>query len=200
MLEKAKNPIAPQGSQSLTPSSTQPSAEKFRQAKAATARLLANWPESHREGPEYLAALTACLAHLDAEEIEALIHPATGLATRLKYLPTPADVAGFLAPMRAHKARMAERARRDREIEAFMQKETGPEIPPERRKEIVRNALGYDPEGKGRPGANGPVVDLPEGYSGSSIPDAPPSRELLALLEAEAKERATQRKRPVGES
>jgi len=181
MLEQLKNQLAPPGSRLLTPSLTQPSAEKFRQAKAATARLLANWPESHREGPEYLAALTACLAHLDDQETEALIHPATGLATKLKFLPTPADVHQFLKPMRDRREWLAARQRRDREVEAFMRPDHRPEIPAERRREIVRAALGYDPSRLGAERME--RQELPADYRGSEIPDAPPSPYLLDLLE-----------------
>lgn len=55
-----------------------------------------------------------------------------------------------------------------------------PPIPPERRKQIVVDALGYDPLNPQK--VYRTITPLPDDYAGSSLPAIPASQELIDLV------------------
>jgi hypothetical protein len=58
-------------------------------------------PETNIENPDYTAEMVEVLSHLTPDEHQALTEPRDGLQTVSRYLPTPADVHGFLRDRRA---------------------------------------------------------------------------------------------------
>lgn len=164
--------------------SMRPNADKLKSARTAAEKLLSSYPESGRENHGYVVRLVEAIAWLTQAEIDEVMHPRTGLATVCKYLPTPADIHGFL------KARRAERERflpAPSAWPAFTHDEppAGWQPDPERRKAFIRATLGYNPAT--RRGTVGladavPIGDIPASATALRSPARPVSDELKALL------------------
>lgn len=108
--------------------------------------LLAARPDTGREEPDYLAAMVKTLSWLTPEEHAWLTHPREGLHTLCKFLPTPADVHEFL---RARRARLEAVQPAPTTYRRLAAEESGPwdqETDYERKRRVVREALGYNPE------------------------------------------------------
>lgn len=146
--------------------------------------LLKARPDTGKEAPEYLAEMVKSLSWLTPEEHGWLTHPREGLQTVLKFLPTPADVHEFL---RAKRARL-EAARPAPTTYRRLAEESGPwdrETDFERKKRVVRECLGYNPDARGAPAKR--VLEVPSEDEVRNLrlktPAAPPSAYLIAQLE-----------------
>ena len=139
------------------------------------------------ENSKYLAEMVECLAWLTPEELSWLIHPRTGLQTVLKFLPTPADVHTFIRETRARKEQFVPAATSYRKIENNPDAPWNRETDVERKKRMVREALGYDPDKGGVPGKRTltPATAEEIGNLRLTTPAAPPTPQLIAKLEAE---------------
>lgn len=121
------------------------------QARSLTKKLIAAFPDYGKAPPDYLVALTECLTWLSPDEMAALAHPRTGLATVCKYLPTPADVHEFLRNREA-KANQFKPAPTNYPRLGTADAIPDPRPPTlEERKTAVMRALGYDPQRKSVP-------------------------------------------------
>lgn len=112
--------------------------------------LLKARPETGKEDPDYLAALVESLAWLTPEEHAWLTSPREGLHTVLKYLPTPADVHEFIREKRAR----LEAVKPAQTTYRRLNEEHGPwdqETDYERKKRVVAELLGYNPDEVGKP-------------------------------------------------
>lgn len=119
-------------------------------------RLLKGRPATDREDPQYLAGMIEHLSYLTDEELAWITHPRDGLHTVCKFLPTPADVAEFLKAKR-EAANLSFRNPEPTGAYAYFTPDREDDKPlpkseKERRAEIVRQALGYNPLDKYRAG------------------------------------------------
>lgn len=147
--------------------------------------LLKARPENGKEDPDYIVAMVESLSWLTPEEHGWLTHPRTGLQTVCKFLPTPADVHEFLRERRAKLEAVLPAATTYRRLN----EETGPwdqETDYERKKRVVRELLGYDPDRR-QPPRREPVVPTEDELRNLKLKTspAPPSRYLIAKLEAD---------------
>lgn len=158
----------------------------MRKATATMQSLLKGRPDTGREDPAYVAGMVETLAFLTDEERAWLTHPREGLHTVCKFLPTAADVHEFL------------RAKREK-IDTFkpahtayrrLSEDKGPwdqETDAERKARVVRDLLGYNPQDRGKPQKRDLVPPSAEDLANLKLktPPAPPSKYLIAKLEAE---------------
>lgn len=72
----------------------------MRRAAEALKILLVGRPDYGKESPSYTAGITDTLAWLSDQELAWLTDPREGLHTVCQFLPTPADVHGFLKAKR----------------------------------------------------------------------------------------------------
>ena len=145
--------------------------------------LLKGRPDTSVENPKYLAEMVECLAWLSREELSWLVDPRTGLHTTLKYLPTPADVHGFIREAKTRKEQFAPAATSWRKIEDDPDAPWNRETDASRKARVVQQLLGYNPEKR----AERRVVS-PEAYSSKlelKTPVAPVSDQLKELLRAQ---------------
>lgn len=150
--------------------------------------LLKGRPDTGREDPAYVAGMVESLSWLTDEERGWISHPRDGLHTVCKFLPTAADVHGFIRDKRARMEASRPGATTYRRLGA----ESGPwdkETDYERKARIVRELLGYNPSPAGcqvepkrgqTPPTTQDMTDLT-----LKTPPAPPSRYLIAQLEAD---------------
>lgn len=146
--------------------------------------LLKARPETGKEEPEYLAAMVQSLAWLTPEEHGWLTHPREGLQTVCKFLPTPADVHEFLRAKRSRLEAVQPAPTTYRRLE----EETGPweqETDFERKKRLVRELLGYDPNNRSAPAKRELTPPSDEELRNLKLktPPAPVSRFLIEALE-----------------
>jgi hypothetical protein len=153
--------------------------------------LMRGRPDYGRETTEYAVGITETLSWLTDEEIEWITDPREGLHTigeYSKFLPQPNDIHDFL---RAKRARI-EAARPARTTYRRLNADSGPwdkETDYERKARVVRELLGYNPS----PGAHRTepkrelVPPTEEDLKNLRLktPPAPPSKYLIAMLEAE---------------
>ena len=99
--------------------------------------------------------MAECLASLTPEEFSVVTNLSTGIATVSKYLPSVADIHEFLR---------REQARHEQYQPHTFYKKLEPldvEQPPlERRKQVVKEVLGYDPQNR-RGRGMGPEFAMP---------------------------------------
>jgi hypothetical protein len=164
-----------------------PSPEQLEAARRTTKRLIAGFPDYGKAPPDYLVALTECLAHLTPQEHAAVNDPRTGLATVCKYLPTPGDVHEFLRNREAKENQFKPAAT------SYPRLGTADGVPDprpptlEERRAVVMRALGYDPQRKHSKPPRGPLVpptaaDFEDVRSKAKTPDAPLSEPFKAWL------------------
>lgn len=164
-----------------------PTAEQLLIGTEALQFLMKGRPDTNAENSKYLAEMVECLAWLSPEELSWLVHPRTGLQTTLKYLPTPADVHTFIRETRARKEQFVPPPTGWRKIADDPNAPWNRETDAERKKRVVREALGYDPDGNGAPSRRTltPATAEDIGNLRLRTPAAPPSPQLVAKLEAE---------------
>jgi hypothetical protein len=146
-------------------------------------------PDTNAENPKYLADMVEVLAHLTDEERAWLTHPRDGLHTVCKFLPTPADVHGFLRDRKDRLDAVRPAATTYRKLgtddsDAPWNRETDFE----RKKRVVRETLGYDPDEQGATPAKqvlAPATAADVANRKLETAPVPPSSFLLAKLEAE---------------
>jgi hypothetical protein len=143
-------------------------------------------PDTQAENPKYLVEMVESLSHLTDEELSWLTNPRDGLQTICKFLPTPADVHGFIRQKRAK----AEEFKPAHTSYRRLADEPGPwdkETDAERKARVVREFLGYNPQDRGRPVKRDLVPPSAEDLANLTLktPPGPISRELRAKLEAE---------------
>lgn len=146
--------------------------------------LLRARPDTGKESPEYLAEMVKSLSWLTPEEHGWLTHPREGLHTTLKFLPTPADVHEFLREKRARLEAVKPAPTTYRRLA----EEAGPwdqETDFERKKRVVRECLGYNPDERGAPAKRNLVPPTEEEVRNLKLktPPAPPSRYLIEQLQ-----------------
>lgn len=147
--------------------------------------LLKTRPDTGKEAPEYLAAMVQCLAWLTPEEHAWLTHPRDGLHTVCKFLPTAADVHEFLRSKRARVEQFQPAPTAWRKIEEDPDAPWNQETDAERKKRVVEELLGYNPDERGRPAAKR-IFTPPSTEEVANLnlktPAAPPSASLISLL------------------
>lgn len=148
-------------------------------ATQAVKSILRARPEINAENPDYIIGITETLSHLSDQELAWLTDTRNGLQTVCKYLPTAADVHDFLRDKRAKLEQFKPAATHYHKAEPL----TGPwdqETDYERKRRVVREALGYNPDVKAIP----PRPVLPDDWSAANLktPPAPPSDELKRLI------------------
>lgn len=161
--------------------------DRLRAAKACLAAMLKGRPDTSVENPKYHIEMVEVLAHLSDADLAILSHPVTGLQTTLKYLPTPADVHGFLRDHRARKEQFEPAPTNYRKLNDEPKGAWDAETDYERKKRVVRELLGYDPDERGAPARKNRVPappPSPEDFASIKLttPDKPVSRHLKALL------------------
>lgn len=160
----------------------------MRRAADAYETLLRGRPDYGKESTEYAVGLTETLSYLTEEELEWITNPRDGLATVCKFLPTAADVHEFLRERRAklEQFKPAHTAyRRLNDDKGPWDKETDYE----RKARIVKELLGYNPSPKAQQteAKRELVPPTEEDLKNLKLktPPAPPSKYLIAQLEAE---------------
>ena len=83
-------------SQSLTPQSQRPAAERLVEAATLAKRLLAGRPDYAGASGQYLAEIGEVVAGYEPDMQAKIVDLKTGVPSRCKYLPTPADIAEFV--------------------------------------------------------------------------------------------------------
>lgn len=182
----ANLPVTRPSQQSIAelPQLPRPSAEQLLVARQTLSSLMKGRPDTNAENPKYLAEMVEALSWLTPEEHAWLAHPREGLQTVCKFLPTPADVHTFLRERRARAEQFKPAPTAYRKIEDDPNAPWNRETDAERKKRVVRELLGYDPEG--RPEAKRTLEPATaEDVAGLRLktPPAPPSRQLIAALE-----------------
>jgi hypothetical protein len=122
------------------------------------------------------------LSHLTDTEMAALTSPRDGLHTVCRYLPTPADVHGFLRDLEAKKRQFESAPTSWKKIEDDPNAPWNQETDAARKRRVVQELLGYDPEGPRKATDNG--VGGEEGNTAYRR-TGHVSRELRQKLEAE---------------
>ena len=130
-----------------------------------------------------MVRFTDSLCYLSDEELAWIADPRDGLATVCKYIPTIADVHEFLRSKRAKLEQFKPAPTHYHKAEPL----TGPwdlETDYERKRRVVREALGYNPDVKAIP----PRPVLPDDWSAANLktPAKPPSDELRQLIADQA--------------
>jgi hypothetical protein len=149
--------------------------------------LLKGRPDTNAENSKYVAEMVECLAYLTEDEMRAITSPRDGLHTVCRYLPTPADVHGFLRDRKARQEAILPAPTTYRKLNADdpaapWNKETDVD----RKKRAVRELLGYDPDDR-TPKHRVFTPPTPEDLSKLELktPAAPPSEYLLKALRAQ---------------
>lgn len=155
-------------------------------ARTAAKRILSAYPDYGKAPPEYIINFAEALSYLTESEIEVVLDIRSGVVSRCQFLPTIADVHELL---REHEKGQAQFARTDSGYTRFGQ-DFGPwddETDYERKRRVVREALGYNPGEKGRIEKRELVPPTAEDLKNLKLktPAAPASKYLIALLKAD---------------
>lgn len=161
--------------------------ERLRSAKACLAAMMKGRPDTAVENPKYHLEMVETLAHLTEEQLAVLSHPVTGLQTVLKYLPTPADVHTFLREKEERRRQFEPAPSHWKKIEEDPNAPWNKETDAEKKRRVVRELLGYDPDDRGAPAKRNLVPPSTEDLKSLKLksPDKPISPQLIAKLEAE---------------
>ena len=117
----------------------------MRLATATIEQMFRGRPDHGREDPGYLAGLADTLCGFTPEELAVMSDPATGLMTRLKFLPTPADVYEFLREKMPWSDRFRPASSyRTLEPDRTPKPDHGGDAGFERRRKLVLDALGHE--------------------------------------------------------
>ena len=174
-----RNLAVPKTSQSLTQSWPKPTAARQQKAAQTVKAILSRRPDYGNEPADYIVGFTDSLCYIDDAELDWLADPRDGLATVCKFLPTIADVHEFLRNKRAKLEQFKPPPTHYHKAEPL----PGPwdqETDYERKRRVVREILGYNPDVKPTP----PRPVLPDDWSSANLktPAAPPSDELRRLI------------------
>lgn len=183
----ALKPSTPSGAVSTRLQLPKPTTEQLRLGTEALEILLKGRPDTAVENSKYIAEMVECLAWLSPEELAWLVHPRTGLQTVLKYLPTPADVHTFIREIRARKEQFRPVPTAWRKIEDDPDAPWNRETDVERKRRLVREALGYNPDRSDTGGKRSLTPPTAEDIANLRLktPSAPPTPQLMAKLTAE---------------
>lgn len=148
-------------------------------------------PDYGKESPDYAVGMTETLSYLTEEELAWVTNPRDGLHTVSefsKFLPQPCDVHEFL---RRKRAKMEE-FKPAHTVYRRLNGDSGPwdnETDYERKAKVVKELLGYNPSPKAQQTEAKRVLVPPTEEDLRNLklktPPAPPSKYLLAQLEAE---------------
>jgi hypothetical protein len=188
MQPLAKSLPAVPSSTPSTPALTEPSGDQLRTAAVTLETLLKTRPDTGKEPPEYLAGMVQCLAWLTPEEHGWLTHPRNGLHTVCKFLPTAADVHEFLRNRRARAEQFQPAPTGWRKLEDDPTAPWNQETDAERKKRVVEELLGYNPDTVGAPAKRRvfvPPTDEDLANLKLKTPQAPLSPYLLKALRAQ---------------
>lgn len=149
--------------------------------------LLKTRPDTGREPPEYLAAMVQSLAWLTPEEHAWVTHPREGLHTVCKFLPTAADVHEFI---RAKRERIEAARPAPTTYRRLTAEEPGPwdhETDYDRKRRVVRDCLGYNPDARGPATSRTFTPPTAEDMANLRLktPPAKPSPYLISTLHAQ---------------
>lgn len=183
----ALKPSTPSAAVSTKLQQWKPTTEQLRLGTEALEILLKGRPDTSVENSKYISEMVECLAWLSPEELSWLVHPRTGLQTTLKYLPTPADVHTFIRETRARKEQFVPPSTAWHKIADDPNAPWNRETDVERKKRVVREALGYDPDKGGSPVKRTLTTATAEDIGNLRLktPAAPPTPQLIAKLEAD---------------
>lgn len=111
-----------QPSRPVTPSEMQSAASenasklkrlaKMEHAETCVRTIVSSYPDGGRATPEYIAGLVQALAELSPQDIEAVMDIRSGIRRRCKFLPTIAEVMGFVEERKARYAAVDDLAER----------------------------------------------------------------------------------------
>jgi hypothetical protein len=156
--------------------------------RRAAKKMLSSYPDYGKAPPEYVVNLAESLSYLNDEELAVVMHPVNGVVARTKFLPTFADIAAVLQD---HKNRQEQFKPAHTQYKRLTE-ESGPwdkETDYERKAKVVKELLGYNPSPKAQQveGKRELVPPTAEDLKNLRLktPEAPPSRYLIAQLEAE---------------
>lgn len=156
-------------------------------AKTALSNLMKGRPDTNAENPKYLAEMVESLAHLTDQELAWLTSPRDGLHTVCKFLPTPADVHQFLREKREKLEQFKPAATSWRKIEDNPEAPWNRETDAERKRRLVLEVLGYDPDNRGH--QQKPALTEPSDADVKNLklttPTKPISKELRENLQAQ---------------
>jgi hypothetical protein len=179
----------PISSQKLANASMKPSIQQIKAATNTMEVLLKGKPASDREDGKYLAEMIEAISYCTPEEHGWLTHPRQGLHTRLKFLPTPADVFEFIREQQAKRDQVKATHPSDKGPYAYFRKTDVPQPPPTARRQQVASLLGYDPDAKRAPKRtrNADLMpptadDIETALNASKIPPQPASPFLKRYL------------------
>lgn len=160
--------------------------QRLKDGAAAAKAILSRYPDYGKAPPEYLAGFSEALACLDKADLEFLAHPLHGLSTRCRFLPTIADAHALLAERRA-------KAEQFRPVYSALHK-VKPDAPDApwnretdfaRKRRVVREYLGYDPDDGRQPPPPRELVPPSDEEVRSlrrQTPPAPVTPQLVRLL------------------
>jgi len=164
--------------------SERPSPDQLANGMHALKRLLKGRPDTTAENPKYVAEMVECLAWLSEPDLLALSDPRSGLQTVCRYLPTPADVHGFLRDAKARQEAIRPAPTTYRKLDP--EDPAAPwnlETDAERKKRVVRELLGYDPEQRVTKRTFTPATADDLAALELRSPPAGPSPHLMKVLE-----------------
>jgi hypothetical protein len=141
------------------PSLPKPPAERLPMAAKIVEKIIESYPYTEKVEEGYLSAMTEFIAGLSNEEIEAIMDPREGVVANCEFLPKIADLRKISGKAHALKVMQEEQARAQEAAARAFQQTIRPhtswkkiedpeiEVPPlERRKQVVAEVLGYDPQ------------------------------------------------------
>lgn len=176
------------GNSSKLPSSAslRLSPEQELAAAETLAAILKGRPETERESPAYVRDMVEVLSELSPEEHGWLRDTREGLATRCKFLPTPADVFELIRERKAKAEQFKPAHTNYRRLNDEPPGAWDLETDYERKRRVVRELLGYNP---GEQSAPKRELTLPTEDEVRSMklktPAAPITPQLRALLESQ---------------
>jgi hypothetical protein len=156
-------------------------------AGAAAKRILGSYPDFGKAPAGYGMMFADALAHLTEEELAVVMDPRTGITASCEFLPSVGEVHALLREWRERKSQFAPAPTSYRRLN---DEKPGPwdmETDAERKKRVVRELLGYDPEAKGAPVKRDLVPPTAEDLANLKLktPIQPITRQLYEKLKAE---------------
>ena len=175
--------VTTNGQRSIS-SSPKPDAAKMEEARQSVKRMLSSYPDYGRAPAEYLLTLTEFVAGLTEIEKSIVFDWKNGVTARTKFLPTIADMTEVINEFTAKRKQFepAHTAYRRFEPEAPLPPE---ETDLERRKRVVQELLGYNPQAKDTPVKRVLVPPTAEDLANLKSklpPPGPPTRELREVI------------------
>lgn len=156
-------------------------------AAAAAKRILGSYPDFGKAPAGYGMMFTDALAYLTEEELAVVMHPRTGITSVCEFLPSVGDVHALL---RDHKERQEKFRPAATSYRRLKDIEPGPwdrETDYERKRRVVRELLGYDPDAANAPTKRSLVPPTAEDLASLKLksPAKPITQRLYSKLKAE---------------